>query len=85
MNPQLILEVKDYRSDTAWRWVLSDAEGRFLADHEVKLDPADPLYRGFADLPGYLRYHRDVRPEEESRAAHLGRRARPQGVDGRAW
>jgi len=28
MNPQLILEVKDYRNDTAWRWVLSDAEGR---------------------------------------------------------
>ena len=71
MTAQLTLEVKDYRNDTAWRWVLSDADGRFLADHEVKLDPADPLYRGFADLPGYLRYHRDARPEEES-LAELG-------------
>ncbi len=66
MTAQLTLEVKDYRNVTAWRWVLSDADGRFLADHEVKLDPADPLYRGFADLPDYMRYHRDTRPEEET-------------------
>src|SRR3990172_863646 len=66
MPAQLSLEVKDYRSDMAWRWVLSDAEGRFLADHEVKLDPADPLYRGFADLPRYLHYQPHTRPEDET-------------------
>ncbi|MFH1909017.1 MAG: CHAT domain-containing protein [Chloroflexota bacterium] len=71
MTAQLTLEVKDYRSDAAWRWVLSDADGRFLADHEVRLDPADRLYRGFADLPGYLRNQPPNRPEDES-LAELG-------------
>lgn len=79
MTAQLTLEVKDYRNDTAWRWVLSlcpepvegDAEGRFLADHEVKLDPADSLYRGFADLPRYLHNQPPNRPEEET-LAELG-------------
>jgi tetratricopeptide (TPR) repeat protein len=71
MTAQLTLEVKDYRSDAAWRWVLSDADGRFLADHEVKLDPADPLYRGFANLPRYLHNQPPNRPEDES-LAELG-------------
>jgi hypothetical protein len=71
MTAHLILEVKDYHDDTAWRWVLSDADGRFLADHEVKLDPAHSLYRGFANLPRYLHNQPPNRPEEET-LAELG-------------
>ena len=41
---QLILTV-EYRSDTEWRWVLSDPAGRFLEDHEVRLSPNDPEER----------------------------------------
>jgi hypothetical protein len=61
---QLILTL-DYRNSTHWRWTLSDAAGRFLADQEVALDPADPVYRSFVDLPGQLRFYEDVRPLEE--------------------
>lgn len=61
---QLILTL-EYGTDTNWRWVLSDAAGRFLADHEVALDPADPVYESFEDLPHQLRYHEKARPAEE--------------------
>ncbi|HYP29032.1 MAG TPA: CHAT domain-containing protein [Blastocatellia bacterium] len=61
---QLILTV-EYGSDTKWRWVLSDPAERYLADHEVALDPNDPVYQSFVDLPGRLRFHERVRPAEE--------------------
>lgn len=61
---QLILSL-DYQNDTRWRWILSDAAGRFLADQDVALDPADPMYRGFVDLPGQLRFYDNVRPAED--------------------
>lgn len=61
---QLTLTV-DYRSDTEWRWVLSDRDGRFLGDHDVALDPADPVYKSFEDLPRQLRFFEDVRSAED--------------------
>jgi len=61
---QLILAL-DYQNETRWRWALSDAAGRFLEDQEVALDPADPVYRSFVDLPGELRYHEEARPAED--------------------
>ena len=71
MTGPLILEIRDYRSEAAWRWVLTDADGRFLADHEVRLDPADPLYPGFADPPRHLRRQPPDRPEADT-LAELG-------------
>jgi len=56
MSPTLILTLTDYRDAKHWRWLLTDANGKFLADHEVALDSAAPEYRGFVDLPTYLRY-----------------------------
>ena len=38
-----------YRSDTAWRWVLTDPAGHFLADHGVALDRAYPVHPRFED------------------------------------
>jgi PAS domain-containing protein len=61
---QLVLTL-DYAADTQWRWVLSDAAGRFLADHEVSLDPSEPAYESFSDLPQQLRRYENVRPAEE--------------------
>ena len=55
----------EYRSDTQWRWVLEDAAGGYLTDHEVALDPAAPVYPGFVDLPRRLEFLRGIRPEEE--------------------
>jgi|GEM_PF-462083 len=68
---QLILTV-EYHTDTQWRWVLSDAAGRFLADQEVALDPADPVYESFENLPYRLSYYENVRAADEV-MAELGR------------
>ena len=51
----LQLSLTDYQDETRWRWVLSDGEGQFLADHEVSLDRQEPLYQGFADLYTYVK------------------------------
>ncbi|HEX8456060.1 MAG TPA: CHAT domain-containing protein [Pyrinomonadaceae bacterium] len=64
MSFQLVLSL-EYRSDTEWRWVLSDAQKRFLADHEVVLDETEPVYESFKDLPGRLRFYEGVRSYEE--------------------
>jgi PAS domain-containing protein len=61
---QLVLTL-DYAADTQWRWVLSDADGGFLADHEVSLDPSEPVYEAFKDLPQQLRRYENVRTAEE--------------------
>jgi hypothetical protein len=53
----LHLELTDYQADTRWRWVLSDENHKFLADHEVTLDAADPRYQDFLDIPARLDYH----------------------------
>jgi hypothetical protein len=65
----LRLEVRDFADLTRWRWVLTDASGAFLGDHEVRLDPGHWQYEAFADLLGYLRWHvaPDRRHEDESR------------------
>jgi hypothetical protein len=50
----LRLEIADFKDADHWRWVLKDANGAFLADHTVALDPRDPKYRALLDLGGYL-------------------------------
>jgi CHAT domain len=54
---ELRLEVREFRNLTGWRWVLTDAAGVFVADHDVNLDPACWQYEAFADLLGYLSWH----------------------------
>jgi CHAT domain len=51
----LRLEVADLADADHWRWLLTDPDGAFLADHQVALDRDDPEYVAFADLAGYLR------------------------------
>jgi tetratricopeptide (TPR) repeat protein len=55
--PELRLEAREFRDLTRWRWVLTDAAGRFLAGHEVRLDPAAWEFEAFADLRGYVLWH----------------------------
>ena len=38
MGSVLRLDVRDYEGPTRWRWVLTDASGAFIADHEVRID-----------------------------------------------
>ncbi|MGH8929790.1 MAG: hypothetical protein ACRDZO_03910 [Egibacteraceae bacterium] len=49
------LQVLDYAGPARWRWRLTGPGGRFLADHEVRLDQAVSEYDAFNDLYGYLR------------------------------
>jgi tetratricopeptide (TPR) repeat protein len=50
----LSLKPVDYQDADHWRWLLTDHNGAFLAEHKVALNPADPEYQGFVDLPGFL-------------------------------
>ena len=70
MSP-LHLTLTDYLDPTRWRWVLSDDAGRFLADHDVRLDPASREYRGFCDLRAYLDYYAPIQTVE-TQLAELG-------------
>ncbi len=65
----LKLAVTDYVDANRWRWRLTDGDGHFLADQEVKLDPTDFEYAGFLDLPAHLAMNaaQDRRREDESR------------------
>ena len=65
----LNLAVADYKDAHHWYWRLTDADGQFLADQEVKLNPSDSEYEGFLDLPSYLAIHAatDRRREDEAR------------------
>jgi CHAT domain/NB-ARC domain len=54
---ELRLEVREFKDLTGWRWVLTDAAGVFVADHDVNLDAACWQYEAFADLLGYLSWH----------------------------
>ncbi|MGH9721338.1 MAG: CHAT domain-containing protein [Bryobacteraceae bacterium] len=65
----LHLTVADYRDAHHWYWRLTDAQGHFLADQEVQLNPADSEYEGFLDLPVYLATHSalDRRRDDEAR------------------
>ena len=47
---ELRLEAREFKDLTRWRWVLTDAGGTFLVDHEVRLDAARWEYEAFTDL-----------------------------------
>lgn len=68
----LRLRVEEWVDGTRWRWVLEDSDGRFLADHTVRLDPASREYRGFCALADYLDYHAPV-TAPEAQLQTLGR------------
>jgi hypothetical protein len=61
MPAPLILHLTDYRDDAHWRWALHDANDRFLADHEVRLETASREYRGFVELADYLDFYSPIR------------------------
>ena len=63
----LILKITDFDSPESWRWELTDGSGKFLADHEVKLDASDVYYSAFKDLYNYLKINAppDKRIEKE--------------------
>lgn len=63
----LELEVLEYQGPARWRWRLTEPGGRFLADHEVRLDPGAAEYEAFTDLQGYLRWH--AAPDRRSASA----------------
>ncbi len=56
----LQLKVTEYLGIDRWRWLLEDENGSFLADREVRLDSGAFEYRGYIDLPGFLRANRDA-------------------------
>ncbi len=75
MPTTLLLQASDIRASTHWYWRLQDANGAFLADRTVALDPTDWRYEAFCDLYGYLdrRIAPDKRQVEETRLlAELG-------------
>ena len=53
----------------AWRWVLTEPGGAFVADHQVRLGPAEPGYEAFTDLYGYLGWRADPQDRVASEAA----------------
>ena len=68
-NEALRLEVTDFADHDHWRWRLTDAAGKFLADHQVALDPAEAEYAAFLDLDTYLDQYAapDKWPDDEVR------------------
>jgi tetratricopeptide (TPR) repeat protein len=68
----LRLEVADFEGSNgglAWRWVLTEPGGAFVADHQVRLDAGEPGYEAFTDLYGYLRWRADPQDRVASEAA----------------
>ena len=68
----LRLEVADFAAPgggLAWRWVLSEPGGAFVADHRVRLEAGEPGYEAFTDLYGYLRWRADPEDRVASEAA----------------
>ena len=65
----LWLEVTEFTDLARWRWVLMDAAGAFIADHQVRLDAKSWQYEAFTDLLGYLSWHAtpDTRAADEAR------------------
>jgi tetratricopeptide (TPR) repeat protein len=71
----LVLQARDVAGPARWRWLLTDAEGRFVADHEVALDESADLYEAFVDLYGFVRRNRtpdDPVGSETALVAELG-------------
>ncbi len=57
MSQELILEVTEYASPDAWLWRLNDADGNYLASHQVALVEGNSEtcgYRGYHNLTDYL-------------------------------
>jgi hypothetical protein len=54
---ELRLEVREYQDETRWRWVLTEAGGALVADHEVQLDRGCWQFEAFGNLLGYLGWH----------------------------
>jgi tetratricopeptide (TPR) repeat protein len=50
----LVLRLLDLREFEAWRWVLEDDSGTFIAEHHVALDRRAPEYEAILSLPDYL-------------------------------
>ena len=68
----LRLEVADFAAPDgglAWRWVLTEPGGVFVADHRVRLDAGEPGYEAFTDLAGYLRWRADPQDRVAGEAA----------------
>jgi tetratricopeptide (TPR) repeat protein len=63
------LEVREFAALDRWRWVLTAPGGRFLADHEVRLDTRCWQFEAFTDLQSYLYWHAapDRRVDDEVR------------------
>ena len=63
------LEVREFAGLGRWRWVLTGPGGKFLADHEVRLDTSCWQFEAFTDLQGYLYWHAapDRRVDDEAR------------------
>jgi tetratricopeptide (TPR) repeat protein len=65
----LRLTVVDWAGPDRWRWVLTDAAGTLIADHEVRLDATCWQREAFTDLLGYLSWNvtQDERVRDEAR------------------
>ena len=65
---ELILEVRDFEDSARWRWVLTEPDGAFVADHQVRLDRDGWQFEAFDDLHAYLRWRvpPDRRVEQEA-------------------
>jgi len=50
----LRLDARDYEGPTRWRWVLADASGALIADHDVRTDVSSWHYEAFTDLEYYI-------------------------------
>ena len=63
---ELRLEARDFDGPGQWRWVLTGPGGKFLADHEARLDTGCWQFEAFTGLAGYLR----GRVSPDRRVAH---------------
>jgi len=65
----LRLEIAEFIDGNHWRWVLTDVNGAFLADHVVELDSSEPKNQALFALPNYLWHYAapDKRDVDERR------------------
>ena len=66
---ELRLEACRFVNLARWQWVLTEASGKPMAEHEVRLDPGHWQFEAFTNLQEYLRWHvaPDRRIEDEAR------------------
>jgi tetratricopeptide (TPR) repeat protein len=77
----LVLQLTNFRATNAWRWVLQDSGGAFIADHQVELDPRMPQFQSLFDLPGYLHHFAAPDRREEDERRLLGDAGRWIGIN----